>query len=450
MRPAAVGNPPACRRADLRRVRPPVRAYSRDMATTEGASAATAEALARRMTEHLHGLVDTLENPQDTATAFDETLRCARAHVEQVERLLAEQAPASQLVLPRDAAEHARSFVRRRLPLSDLLKTYRLGHRYLAGELGRRLGVAVADADERGRVLAEQSAFLFEYVDRSSDLVVEVFHDEERRWNSSAAAVRAETVRALLAGEPLDQQLAERRLGHALGGRHVGVVLSTDGHDHDRLRRAAEAVAQELGAGRPLVVPVSSSTVWAWCTLAGADAAGAVDAAAITAAFPGVATGLGRPRPGIPGFRVTHEEAAVAARYAATAAGAGAGCVSYPSVELVSLVAEDAPRAGRFVRETLGDLSADDPRTAQLRETVLTYLRSGKSPKLAAGLLHMHPNGVKLRITRAERLHGSFSSDWGLRMEAALTLAEALGPAVLRDPDAADDAPSAGPAPRIV
>lgn len=416
------------------------------MATTEGTSAATAEALARRMTEHLHGLVDTLENPQDTATAFDETLRCARAHVEQVERLLADDVPASQLVLPRDAADHARSFVRRRLPLADLLKTYRLGHRYLAGELARRLEAAIDDPEERGRVLARRSAFLFEYVDRSSDLVVEVFHDEEARWNSSAAAVRAETVRALLAGEPLDQQLAERRLGHALGGRHVGLVLSTGGHDHDRLRRAADTVAHELGGGRPLVVPVSASTAWAWCSVPGDGPTGDVDEAALAAACPGVAIGVGRPRPGLGGFRVSHDEAAVAGRYA-TPDGAR-GCVAYRAVELVSLLAEDAPRANRFVRETLGALAADEPRVAQLRETVLTYLRSSKSPKLAAGLLHMHPNGVKLRITRAERLHGSFSTDWGLEMEAALALAEALGPAVLRDSDASRAAggPGAGPA----
>lgn len=418
------------------------------MATTEGASAATAEALARRMTEHLHGLVDTLENPQDTATAFDETLRCARAHVDQVERLLAEDAPASQVVLPRDAADHARSFVRRRLPLADLLKTYRLGHRYLAGEIARRLEAALEDPEERGRVLAVQSAFLFEYVDRSCDLVVDVFHDEEARWNSSAAAVRAETVRALLAGEPLDRQLAERRLGHALGGRHVGVVLTTGGHDHDRLRRAADTVAQALGAGRPLVVPVSASTAWAWCTLPGDAASGEVDEAAVAAGCPGVAVGVGRPRAGVPGFRTTHDEAVVAARHAAP--GDGRGCVAYRAVELVSLLAEDAPRAGRFVRETLGGLAADDPRTRQLRETVLTYLRTSKSPKLAAGLLHMHPNGVKLRITRAERLHGSFSTDWGLEMEAALALAEALGPAVLRDPDAEGDVAPGAPALRVV
>lgn len=383
-----------------------------------------------RMAVHLHGSVGTLENPQDGPSAFTETLWCCESHIEQVERLMAAGAPADALVLPRAAADHARSFVRRRLPLSDLLKTYRLGHQYLARELSAHLCATIEDRDRLGEALTTQSAFLFQYVDRICDLVIDVFRDEEVRWSSSAAAVRAETVDAILGRRPVDQDVAEQRLGHPLGAVHVGLVLSTPTQDDGRLVRAAEEFGDAAGTGPPMVVPVSASTAWAWCPARPGTSPVVPDQAAVASRCPGVAVAAGRPRPGIDGFRVSHQEATVAARYA-VASSDNRAFVSYADVELVSLLAEDAERAGRFVRETLGPLAVDDTRSEQLRGTVLAYLRAGRSRKGAAAAVHMHPNGVGLRIARAETLLRTYSQDWGIETEAALALVEILGTAVL-------------------
>ena len=104
---------------------------------------------------------------------------------------------------------------------------------------------------------------------------------------------------------------------------------------------------------------------------------------------------------------------------------------SYAPVELVSLLASDLPRARSFVASQLGPLGATGGTAERLRETVLAFLVSGGSPTRVAEELFVQKNTVADRIRRAEEMLGRPVNESPVELEAALTLALALGHVVL-------------------
>src|SRR5439155_1429389 len=110
--------------------------------------------------------------------------------------------------------------------------------------------------------LSEVSAFIFAYIDAVSARVSAELIAERERRQRRAAALRADVVRAVLAGEPVDAATAERTLGHPLSAPQLAFVCWTAG-EHAMLARAAAAVAQELGARRPLLLPEGAAAAHA-------------------------------------------------------------------------------------------------------------------------------------------------------------------------------------------
>ena len=106
---------------------------------------------------------------------------------------------------------------------------------------------------------------------------------------------------------------------------------------------------------------------------------------------------------------------------------------SYQRVELVSLLASDLPRARRFVAAQLGPLASTSEPAERLRETVLAFLVAGGSGTRAAKELYVHQNTVTYRVKRAEELMGRRVNHNPVELVCALTLAAALGAAVLAD-----------------
>ena len=89
------------------------------------------------------------------------------------------------------------------------------------GQWSQALQERVEDSGELAAGQDQSSAFMFAYVDKISDVLVEEFGTERERMMRSAAQLRAETVRAILAGEPVDEEVASRRLGYDLRRHHV-------------------------------------------------------------------------------------------------------------------------------------------------------------------------------------------------------------------------------------
>lgn len=389
--------------------------------------------LAQGMAEHLYGAIPELSRMEDDELRA-ELLRSSEANISQVLRLLAHGASTDDVVAPHEALEFLRGNVRRGIPLPALLRSYRLGHAWLWERWWQALQERVEDSGELVAGQDRSSTFMFAYVDRVSDALVEEFGSERERMMRSAAQLRAETVRAILGDEPVDEEAASRRLGYELRRHHVALRIASAGSEVRGLERAVDEAAAALGKGEPLVVPSGAARFDVWW---GSFDPPATDGLEGYEPPPGVLVAFGRAGEGIAGFRSSHAEALQAARIGSLAG--GAPVTSYARVELVSLLAGDLPRARAFVAGQLGSLASTAEPAERLRHTVLAFLASGGSATRAAKELYVHQNTVAYRVKRAEEMLGRKVSENSIELTCALTLAAVLGPAVLGGDDSGVD-----------
>ena len=385
--------------------------------------------LARGMAEHLYAAIPELSAIEDDDLRT-ELLASTEANVGQVLRLLADGASTDDVVVPHEALEFLRGNVRRGIPLPALLRSYRLGHAWLWERWSQELQERVEDSGELAAGQDHSSAFMFAYIDKVSDVLVEEFGTERERMMRSASQLRAETVRTILAGEPVDEEVASRRLGYELRRHHVALRIASAGTEVRGLERAVAEAAAALGQGEPLVVASGAARFDVWW---GSFDAPATDPLERYEPPPGVRVAFGRPGEGIPGFRSSHAEALQAARIGSLARDGEAAVTSYAKVELVTLLAGDLPRARAFVAGQLGPLASTDEPAERLRDTVLAFLASGGSATRVAKELYVHQNTVAYRVKRAEELLGRKVSESPIELTCALKLAAVLGPAVLAD-----------------
>ena len=141
----------------------------------------------------------------------------------------------------------------RGIPLTTLIRSYRLGHA-AAWEAVTPLIAAHADDPEQRAIATELcSAWLFAYVDAALCLAEDFYSAERERWVRSTAATRAETIATILAGEPIDSALASRRLGYELERQHTAVIAWLQAHEegrdtHAAMEAAIAQVRERLGA----------------------------------------------------------------------------------------------------------------------------------------------------------------------------------------------------------
>jgi DNA-binding PucR family transcriptional regulator len=389
----------------------------------------------RQAAVEIHRQIPELRARGDQRDLFEETVASCTANVEEITRLLAGGVPARGLVVPDAAVAFARGLVRRQIPLTVLLRAYQLGHRFLWGVAATHLRDGVHDERDVLEALDAMSRFLFDYVDRVCEEIVAQYQVERDRWVRSSAAIRADIVREILAGEPVDERAASARLGYELGRFHTGLILAGDiaaGAGLESLERQAIAAAATLGCREPLMVPAGGATLWAWCGSYAEPNPGAVARLERFQPEFGVRIAIGRPGHRVGGFRTSHEEAGHASRFWSTKPGHTTGTVAYRDVELVSLLAADRERARRFVLAELGELAAATEPAAALRETLLVFLAYGGSFVGAAEALHVHKNTVYTRVRRAESLLAGNIAERRTQIQTALMLSQAAGEELLR------------------
>jgi DNA-binding PucR family transcriptional regulator len=275
---------------------------------------------------------------------------------------------------------------------------------------------------------------IFAYIDRVSDLLVEEYGTERERMMRGAAHLRAETVRTILAGQPVDEETLHGRLGYDIRRQNVAIRVASATNEVRGLERAAREAAATVAAGEPLIVPSGAVSFDVW-----AGSYDAIDTTQLERFEPpeGIRVAFGRPGHGLEGFRRSHREAVQAARVASLARGLERRVVGYAQVELVSLLAADLPRAREFVKTRLGPLAVDAEPMQRLRETLLVYLAAGGRGVRAAKELYVHQNTVAYRVKRAEELLGRRVTDEPLELVCALILADTLGSTVLVEEPAA-------------
>ncbi|WP_395311213.1 helix-turn-helix domain-containing protein [Mycobacterium sp. AMU20-3851] len=362
------------------------------------------------------------------------------------EVLLAGSDPAQAAHLPSSTLAYARDGARHNVPLTTLMRAYRLAHAATSRHFNAILDRHAGSADELNLASELASAWLFAYVDAALCLVEEVYTAERDRWLRSAAASQAETVGAILAGQPIDIDIATRRLRHDVRRVHVGAIAWLESHEEGRntqavLEAAIRDIASAIGSQRPLVHPLGILSAAAWISSHSVVPSKVLDELRFrTANAPGVRVAIGEPASGLAGFRSSYLEAVEAQRIARLAGRPVGSVTHYDNVSLRAIATVDVEQSRVFVQRELGRLESTDETTRRLAATLRTYLDENCSRGRTAKRLHIHENTVAYRIRQAEELLGRSLEKRTLELRVALALAELVAPgADSAAPAATDD-----------
>jgi DNA-binding PucR family transcriptional regulator len=335
---------------------------------------------------------------------------------------------------PPTAIEYARRLAQRGIPISALLRAYRLGQAGFQQALLPEIAKGASDLQAVAEAAAVLATVSFDYVDRISEDVVAAYQHERDNWMRNRITARSARVMALLTNARLDLGEVEKTLGYRLGQTHVGVIAWSDdavagGDQLSRLERSIGSMAEAAGSSRaPLFIAPDESTLWAWLPRA-TSAPFPLQAPADDAVW----IAVGEPAVGVEGFRLTHRQARQA-QFVALAADPGrrARVTESAQVGAIALMCGDREALAAWVQETLGGLALDDEGMGRLRETLSIFLTSGGSFTASAQKLLLHKNTVQYRVRKAEDAIGRPLQDRRLDVELALQACHWLGSVVLR------------------
>ncbi|MSW50981.1 MAG: hypothetical protein F2817_08860 [Actinobacteria bacterium] len=308
---------------------------------------------------------------------------------------------------PAMAGAFIRLVVHRGIPVDALTQTYRTAHGAFWRTWVSELRSAIADPQELATALEQGSGYMFTFIDTLTAKAQRLYAEERARWIRSADAVRAQTIRELLDGLPVDAAAAGRRLRHALDREHLAVVAwSTDGGvGAPSLEPALRDALAPLGAGQPLTTVLGTGLLAGWVGSRNGFApedlrALRLDPGAVRDL--GAIVAVGTPSRGVDGFRQAHHEAMHARRVAQLRLAPPGSVVHYDAVAVAALASADQEQARRFVEEQLGPLLGGDRESVRLAETLEAYLEEHASPRRAAARLGVHENTVAARIRTTE------------------------------------------------
>jgi hypothetical protein len=340
---------------------------------------------------------------------------------------------------PAAAHEYARRLAQREISIIALARTYRIGHAQFLATCVEEVAARSYDGAVTAGVIARIVAVSFDYIDRVVEQVISTYQRERDQWLLTRAAGHAARVRAVLAADPADVDVAESALGYRLRRKHLGVVAWLSGepggvHGLTRLEQVAAQAARALEArGRPLFVPRDEALAWIWLPLASdAEISREMLEVAFDDGIGSVRVAVGEPAVGLDGFRQTHDQAQ---RTYGLALGAspGARVTTFTEVGALALICADRDAARRWVTATLNDLAIDDEPHARLRQTLLTYLTTGSYTATAERMV-LHKNTAQYRVAKAEEALGAPIGERRADVELALRACHYLGRPVLRQP----------------
>jgi hypothetical protein len=386
------------------------------------------EAHAVQMLEFLAAHIAELR--EDTRTA-EITLAACEENLQALLSMVRHGIPADRTEAPIAALEHARHMAARGAGIDVTLRFYRLGHAWFTERWSAAMVEKVRDPTRLLNAVRESIAVSFAYIDIVSAKVSAELVAERDRRQRRATAVRADAVDRLLAGETVDADGLESKLGFALDRPMFAFVCWTSG-DPAVLERGVAALAARAGPGRPLILAEGTNELVGWVHLNSSREPSRVALAKATAtAAPEVHVAIGSTGPGLEGFRRSRDEAERARRVARLTGSPAPSFTRFQDIALVDLLSRDLPAAQALVAAELGGLAAGGERVAVLRATLLAYLSARGSPAAAAAALRVHRNTALQRLQRAEELRGQPIGVHSHELLAALLLAYTLGDTVL-------------------
>lgn len=255
------------------------------------------------------------------------------------------------------------------------------------------------------RVLQAQ-AFVFE---RFLDAIAAEYTRESRNRRLPAERRRIESVKKLLAGEPVDTT----RLAYELDDWHVGAIARGD--------RAVSALRDlaDLADRRLLSVRPQGERTWAW--LGGRRRIEMVELVRGIALEPGddALIALGEPARGIAGWQLTHQQASAA--FGVAPAGSG-GVVRYADVSLLASISQDRLLTRSLRQLYLIPLAVGRDGGAALRETLRAYFSADRNVSSAAAALGVSRQTVGNRLRAVEEKLGRTVESCAPEIEMALRL----------------------------
>ncbi|WP_329343489.1 helix-turn-helix domain-containing protein [Streptomyces sp. NBC_01352] len=353
-------------------------------------------------------------------------------------RALSTHRETEEFTAPPVALEFARRLAQQGVPITTMLRGYRLGQAAFQQRIIARIAAQDVAASEVADAAMALSSFAFSFIDRVSEQAVTAYLMERDTWMRHRNAVRLARVQALLDGRNSDPGELEAVTGFPSALPMVGVVVwcGRETGESDRLgvlERHLGRLASALDTGsRPaLSVAPDDSTLWTWMPCSAVDPVSVADA--MGEAPGGVRTTVGEPGTGLDGFRLSHRQARQAQTIALAADPAHARpLLAWSQLGPLALVGAEVGELRAWVQLVLGGLADDDEHCARMRETLWAYLSSGHSLNTAAAALHLHKNTIQYRIRKAEEARGRPLAEGRIDVEVALLACLLLGSTVLR------------------
>ncbi len=261
-----------------------------------------------------------------------------------------------------------------------------------------------SDNGELQELLGVSARSLFSFIDDTNAAITEQMQRDRAELTRGTQAERRETVELILAGASIGKQRAASRLGYNLDQSHTAAIVWSDLPDSDpaALNRATEALAQLARAEHRLSVVATVATRWVWIAGAAPPELVRLEKGLEKAIdeMRGIRIAIGPTAPGIEGFRRSHFDAIATQRLLARLH-SPQRVARFDTVELVSLVTQDATRADQFIKRTLGKFESAGP---ELHTAVRTFVNEQCNASRAASRLYTHRNTLLRQLTRADEL----------------------------------------------
>jgi PucR C-terminal helix-turn-helix domain/GGDEF-like domain len=363
-------------------------------------------------------------------------------NVDTVLRALRYDIAVERVEAPTAALEYARRLAQQGMPVTALVRAYRLGQRTVNELIFAELRAIDMPEPARVTVIEAITGTLFEYIDWMSQQVVAVYEDERERWLENQNSLRALRVREVLtANKPIDVDAATTSIRYPLRWHHLGLVMwypdeGAEGDQLARLQRYLREVGESAGAAAsPLFAAADRSCGWGWLPYRAAVADVPANVRKFTLArrdSPSVA--IGTMASGVEGFRQSHWEAKTARGVAVIAKRPAPTVIAAtdPGLSVLVRLGGDVADTRGWVAAVLGELASDNENDERLRETLRVFLGCGCSYKVAAEDLNLHFNSVKYRVGRAVARRGREIGSDRLDVELALLACHWYGAAVLQ------------------
>ena len=385
---------------------PPTRASRVGIEEIVAEMSAELDDVARFLTDVIHTELDELDDE-----IYIGTLQSVRSNLGLIMTMLHEGVEPSDAVAPSEAVAYAKEYARRGLSFELLRRAYRSAQAAFSRMWLERLRLALPDADAFAESVGFFNDWLFSWIDALERQLIEPYMAERERWIRGSAAMRAEQVRAVLAGGRVDVAEVSTRLGYELRRSHLAFLVYGEGAFPD-MERLAASVAEAACARSHLAVPQGGHLAcWA--------GSGSLDDLDLPAGC-SLSVAVGLPGHGVDGFRRSHHEASLARRAAEVLGQRGA--VFFANSALDVLLTQDADEARRFVARELGPLADGSDMSRRLVVTLHAFYDEGSSFVRAARRLGVHENTVTYRVQRAEELLGHPVGERRLELQVALRL----------------------------